>query len=144
MPSTLRNERFGAAGRCHMTMRIVRLQTPHYDPAMPRRPRPITESWRHGLSGRPFVDAFLECAGAAVSMHIVPEPATEHVSFSLAFEELSGSIDEVRASLQPADIEALQSASFRLSGGSSGSGPRRTMTLSASPVQHLVSIDVQH
>jgi len=125
-------------------MRIVRLLAWLYTRAMPRRPRPITESWRHGLSGRPFVEAFLECAGAAVALHIVPEPATEHVSFSLAFEELSGSIDEVKANLQPADVEALQSASFRLSGGSSGSGPRRTMTLSASPVQHLVSIDVQH
>jgi serine/threonine-protein kinase len=108
------------------------------------RPRPITESWRHGLSGRAFVDAFLECAGAAVALRIVPEPAAEHMSFSLAFEELSGSIDEVKASLQPADIEGLQAATFRLSGGSSTTGPRRTVTLSASPVQYLVSIDVQH
>ena len=111
---------------------------------MPRRPRPITESWRHGLSGRAFVDAFLECAGAAVALHIVPEPVAELISFSLAFEELSGSIDEVKANLQPADIEGLQSASFQLSGGSSITGPRRTVTLSASPVQYLVSIDVQH
>src|SRR4051812_48240779 len=103
-------------------MRIVQLQTSHYACSMPRRPRPITESWRHGLSGRAFVDAFLECAGAALALHIVPQPAAEHVSFSLAFEELSGSIDEVRANLQPADVEALQSATFRLSGGSSGTG----------------------
>jgi Protein kinase domain len=111
---------------------------------MPRRPRPITESWRHGLSGRPFVDAFLECAGAAVALHIVPEPAAQHLSFSLAFEELTGSIEEVKANLQPADVEALQSASFRLSGGTSSTSVRRTVTLSASPVQYLVSIDVQH
>lgn len=108
---------------------------------MPRRPRPITESWRHALTGRAFVDAFLDCAAAAVALEIVPAPATEHVSFSLAMEELSGSIAEVRDSVQPQDIDTLQSAVFRLSGGSP---PRRTITLSASPIQHIVSIDVQH
>jgi len=77
-------------------------------------------------------------------MHLVPEPANEHVSFNLAFEELSGSIDEVRANLQPQDVEALQSASFRLSGGAATTGPRRTVTVAASPVQHIVSIDVQN
>jgi hypothetical protein len=111
---------------------------------MPRRPRPITESWRHSLSGRAFVEAFLDCAGAAVSLQLVPEPANEHVSFNLAFEEVSGSIDEVRAILQPQDVAALQSATFRLSGGSPTIGPRRTVTLAASPVQQIVSIDVQH
>jgi hypothetical protein len=108
---------------------------------MPRRPRPITESWRHALAGRAFVDAFLDCAAAAVTLDIVPSPASEHVSFSLALEELSGSIEEVRGNLQPQDIDTLQSAVFRLSGGSP---PRRTVTLSASPLQHIVSIDVQY
>lgn len=108
---------------------------------MPRRPRPITESWRHALAGRAFVDAFLDCAAAAVALDIVPSPASEHVSFSLALEELSGSLEEVRGNLQPQDIDTLQSAVFRLSGGSP---PRRTVTLSASPIQHIVSIDVQH
>src|SRR6185295_12584227 len=97
-----------------------------YAVGMPRRPRPITESWRHGLSGRAFVEAFLDCAGAAVSMQLVPEPANEHVSFNLAFEELSGSIDEVRATLQPQDVAAVQSATFRLSGGAPTTGVRRT------------------
>src|SRR5689334_7668413 len=110
---------------------------------MPRRPRPMTESWRHALSGRAFVDAFLDCASAAITLRSVPEPVTEQVSLSLAFEELSGSIQEVRANLQPQDIEALQSAAFRLSGGTPSS-PRRTVTLSASPVQHIVSFDVQN
>src|SRR5688572_28732817 len=108
---------------------------------MPRRPRPITESWRHALTGRAFVDAFLDCAATAVTLDIVPSPATQHVSFSLALEELSGSIEEVRGNIQPQDIDTLQSAVFRLSGGSP---PRRTVTLSASPLQHIVSIDVQH
>lgn len=108
---------------------------------MPRRPRPITESWRHALVGRAFVDAFLDCAEAAVSLDIVPSPASQLVSFSLALEELSGSIEEVRSALQPQDVDTLQSAVFRLSGGSP---PRRTVTLSASPLQHIVSIDVQH
>jgi hypothetical protein len=113
---------------------------------MPRRPRPITESWRHALSGRAFVDAFLECAAAAVSLEVVPAPASEHVSFSLSFEELSGSIDEVRSGLRPEDIEGLQTASFRLSSASSAPGVsgRRIVTLTASPVQHIVSLDVQH
>ncbi len=108
---------------------------------MPRRPRPITESWRHALAGRAFVDAFLDCAAAAVALDIVPSPASELVSFSLALEELSGSIDEVRGNLQPQDIDTLQSAVFRLSGDSP---PRRTVTLSASPLQHIVTIDVQY
>lgn len=111
---------------------------------MPRRPRPIAESWRHALSGRAFVDAFLDCARAAVSLRIVPDPATEHVSLNLAFEELSGNIDEVRSNLQPQDIEGLQSALFRLSSNAQQTSPRRTVTLTASPVQHVVSIDVQH
>ncbi|HKO92335.1 MAG TPA: serine/threonine-protein kinase [Polyangiaceae bacterium] len=64
---------------------------------------------------------------------------------SLAFEELSGSLEEVRENLQPEDVESLQSASFRLSGSLPASGQhRRSVTLSASPIQQLVSIDVQH
>jgi serine/threonine protein kinase len=92
------------------------------------------------------VDAFLECAAAAVSLEVVPAPASEHVSFSLSFEELSGSIDEVRSGLRPEDIEGLQTASFRLSSASSAPGVsgRRIVTLTASPVQHIVSLDVQH
>jgi serine/threonine protein kinase len=91
------------------------------------------------------VDAFLDCAAATVSLKLVPAPATEHVSFSLSFEELSGSIEEVRSNLQPQDIEALQSATFRLSGtGAAGGTQRRSVTLTASPVQHIVTVDVQH
>jgi serine/threonine protein kinase len=97
------------------------------------------------LSGRPFADAFLDCAGAAVALGVVPNASTEQVSFSLSFEELTGSIDEVRRSLRPADVEGLQAASFRLTGsGGSGNSARRSVTLSGSPIQQIVSIDVQH
>jgi hypothetical protein len=110
-----------------------------------RKPRPIAESWRHGLSGQAFVDAFLDCAAGAVSLGVVPAPASAHVSLSLAFEELSGSIEEVRQNLQPADVESLQAASFRLVGSLPASGQhRRSVALSASPIQQLVSLDVQH
>jgi Protein kinase domain len=110
-----------------------------------RRPRPITESWRHGLSGQAFVDAFLDCADGAVSLGVVPPPASAHVTFTLAFEELSGSIEEVRENLRSEDVESLQSASFRLIGSLPASGQhRRSVTLSASPVQQLLSLDVQH
>lgn len=94
------------------------------------------------MSGRPFIDAFLDCSRAAVALGIVPQPSTEQVTLSLAFEELSGSIDEVRGSLRPADVEALQAAAFRLT--AQGAGPRRAVTLSASPVRQIVSVDVQH
>jgi hypothetical protein len=112
---------------------------------MPRKPRPITESWQHNLTGRAFVDAFFDCASAARSLGLVPSGASEHVSFSLSFEELTGTLEEVRASLQPADIESLQSASFRLSARHPGpSAQRGVVTLSASPVQHTVLLEVQH
>jgi len=110
-----------------------------------RKPRPITESWRHGLSGQAFVDAFLECATGAVSLGVVPPPASAHVSVSLAFEELSGSIEEVREHLRPEDVESLQAASFRLVGSLPANGQhRRSVTLSATPIQQIVSLDVQH
>jgi hypothetical protein len=112
---------------------------------MPRKPRPITESWQHNLTGRAFVDAFFDCASAARSLGLVPSGASEHVSFSLSFEELTGTLDEVRASLQPADIDSLQSASFRLSARHPGPGAQRgVVTLTASPRQHTVLLEVQH
>ncbi|MET0413649.1 MAG: serine/threonine-protein kinase [Polyangiaceae bacterium] len=112
---------------------------------MPRKPRPITESWQHNLTGRAFVDAFFDCASAARSLGLVPSGASEHVSFSLSFEELTGTLEEVRASLQPADIDSLQSASFRLSARHPGPGAQRgVVTLTASPKQQSLLIEVQH
>jgi hypothetical protein len=112
---------------------------------MPRKPRPITESWQHNLTGRAFVDAFFDCASAALALGIVPSGAAEQVSFSLSFEELTGTLDEVRANLSPADIDTLQSASFRLSARHPGANAQRGLvTLAASPVQHTVMLEVQH
>jgi tRNA A-37 threonylcarbamoyl transferase component Bud32 len=112
---------------------------------MPRKPRPITESWQHNLSGRAFVDAFFDCASAALALGIVPAGANEQVTFTLSFEDLTGTLDEVRANLQPADIESLQSASFRLSARQSAANAQRgAVSLSASLVQHTLLLEIQH
>jgi hypothetical protein len=110
---------------------------------MPRKPRPITESWQHALEGQAFVDAFLDCCVAAVALKLVPAPALEHVVFILGFEELSGDIEEIRRISRPSDSDGLQSASFRLTSSSEGKAPH-SLTLAASPVRHTVSINVLH
>lgn len=89
------------------------------------------------------MDAFLDCCVAAVALKLVPSPALEHVVFILGFEELSGDIEEIRRILRPIDSDGLQSASFRLTSASEAKAPH-SLTLSASPVRHTVSIHVLH
>lgn len=111
---------------------------------MPRKPRPIAESWQHTLSGRAFLDAFFDCASAALALGIVPAGATEQVTLSLPFEELTGTLEEVRGHLSPEDVDALESATLRLSSRQAASAQRGSLQLSASAARGTVSLEVQH
>lgn len=135
---------------------------------MPRTPRPLNESWQHTLVGASVLPAFLECADAALKSGILPTPGPEQITLVLPYEQITGTLGEVRQNLLPEDAAELQSASLKIASAptatpapaptpgsafapqillarrAAGAQQQGTITLAVNASNQTASLNVQH